>query len=314
MFRWQYHPYGTTAFQAKSATINAVAKRYRYTGKERDEERGLYYHGARYYIPWLARWTAIDPMESKYAGRTPYCYGANNPVNYNDPTGNEEIKTQGTTSAGVTLDAQYHPAGLRSELSVITTAQGLTDVPYSNSNTGMGSFSYVHDSVNNQDYTILNPIGTDKFYSWVDKTTGKAEFFFDDARNKDANGKWTGEWVMYETAEQRIKREYGEEVLKSEAEAKQAMRTAAGFVPFVGGALDIGEGLRDGNIGQVASGSVGLAMDIFGGAILKAAATGIKSAIKMGTGGIVKTGAKEGAEIVTKEVTENVTKRNRRSN
>ena len=24
----EYHPYGTTAFQAKSATINAVAKRY----------------------------------------------------------------------------------------------------------------------------------------------------------------------------------------------------------------------------------------------------------------------------------------------
>ncbi len=43
----EYHPYGTTAFQVKSATINAVAKRYRYTGKERDEESGLYYHGAR---------------------------------------------------------------------------------------------------------------------------------------------------------------------------------------------------------------------------------------------------------------------------
>jgi len=61
----EYHPYGTTAYQAKSATINAVAKRYRFTGKERDEESGLYYHGARYYIPWLARWCSVDPMESK---------------------------------------------------------------------------------------------------------------------------------------------------------------------------------------------------------------------------------------------------------
>ena len=36
-------------------------KRYRYTGKERDEESGLHYHGARYYAPWLGRWTSCDP-------------------------------------------------------------------------------------------------------------------------------------------------------------------------------------------------------------------------------------------------------------
>ena len=90
----EYHPYGTTSYQAMNAAINAVAKRYRYTGKERDEESGLYYHGARYYVPWLGRWTAVDALESKYAGRTPYCYAANNPANYNDPTGNEEYKDE----------------------------------------------------------------------------------------------------------------------------------------------------------------------------------------------------------------------------
>lgn len=61
----EYHPYGTTSYQTMNASINAVAKRYRYTGKERDEESGLYYHGARYYAPWLCRWTAVDPLESK---------------------------------------------------------------------------------------------------------------------------------------------------------------------------------------------------------------------------------------------------------
>ncbi len=58
----EYHPYGTTSYQAMNANIKAVAKRYRNTGKERDEESGLYYHGARYYVPWLARWTAVDPL------------------------------------------------------------------------------------------------------------------------------------------------------------------------------------------------------------------------------------------------------------
>lgn len=83
----EYHPYGTTAYQAMNSSIAAVAKRYRYTGKERDEETGLYYHGARYYIPWLCRWTAVDPLETEYAGISPYCYSFNNPVIFNDPSG-----------------------------------------------------------------------------------------------------------------------------------------------------------------------------------------------------------------------------------
>lgn len=52
----EYHPYGTTAYQASNSSINAVAKRYRFSGKERDEECGLYYHGARYYAPWMVRY------------------------------------------------------------------------------------------------------------------------------------------------------------------------------------------------------------------------------------------------------------------
>lgn len=85
----EYHPFGTTAYQASNSAINALAKRYRYTGKERDEETGLYYHGARYYIPWLAVWTAIDPLEADYAGMSPYNYSFNNPVMLNDPSGAE---------------------------------------------------------------------------------------------------------------------------------------------------------------------------------------------------------------------------------
>jgi len=83
----EYHPYGTTSYQAMNAAIKAVAKRYRYTGKERDEESGLYYHGARYYIPWLARWSASDPLESKYAGWSPYNYVKCNPIMDTDNTG-----------------------------------------------------------------------------------------------------------------------------------------------------------------------------------------------------------------------------------
>lgn len=100
----EYHPYGTTSFQANNDAINASAKRYRYTGKEKDEESGLYYHGARYYIPWLGRWTACDPLESKYGGGSPYVYCSDNPVNRVDQNGmsDDDVKLpKGVRSGGV---------------------------------------------------------------------------------------------------------------------------------------------------------------------------------------------------------------------
>ena len=56
----EYYPYGSTSYQAVSSQTE-TPKRYRFTGKERDEENELSYHGARYYAPWLGRWTACDP-------------------------------------------------------------------------------------------------------------------------------------------------------------------------------------------------------------------------------------------------------------
>ncbi len=84
----EYHPYGTTAYQAKNTAIKAAAKRYRYTGMERDEETGLAYHSARYYLPWLGRWLSSDPLEL-IDGPNLYRYSKNNPVMYNDPAGTD---------------------------------------------------------------------------------------------------------------------------------------------------------------------------------------------------------------------------------
>jgi RHS repeat-associated protein len=85
----EYHPYGTTAFQAMNSAIKATAKRYRYTGKERDEESGLYYHGARYYVPWLCRWASVDPLQAEMPKWSGYNYGFCNPCKWMDSTGME---------------------------------------------------------------------------------------------------------------------------------------------------------------------------------------------------------------------------------
>jgi RHS repeat-associated protein len=82
----EYHPFGTTAYRAVRAGVEVSDRRYRYTGKERDEETELYYHGARYYAPWLARWTAPDPLGA-LGGSGSYVYVRNRPITRHDPSG-----------------------------------------------------------------------------------------------------------------------------------------------------------------------------------------------------------------------------------
>lgn len=85
----EYFPYGSTSYQAVGGQTE-MPKRYRYTGKERDEETGLYYHGARYYAPWLAIWTSCDPAALKSqidVVLSSYAAFALNPVLYVDPDG-----------------------------------------------------------------------------------------------------------------------------------------------------------------------------------------------------------------------------------
>ena len=86
----EYYPYGSTSYQAVDSQTEVSGKRYRFTGKERDEESGLYYHGARYYAPWLSRWTAADPA-GMVDGPNLYAYVRGNPVRLVDPDGMESI-------------------------------------------------------------------------------------------------------------------------------------------------------------------------------------------------------------------------------
>ena len=82
----EYYPYGSTSFQSGANAAQVSLKRYRYTGKERDAENGFYYHGARYYAPWLGRWISCDP-KSIVDGINLYQYVHNNPVKNTDSTG-----------------------------------------------------------------------------------------------------------------------------------------------------------------------------------------------------------------------------------
>ncbi len=94
----EFTPFGETAFGGYAS------KRYRFAGEERDEESGLYYHGARYYAPWLCRWTTTDPA-GRVDGPNLYRYVSNNPLAASDPTGTQERnETESDESDGQALE------------------------------------------------------------------------------------------------------------------------------------------------------------------------------------------------------------------
>ncbi|HUA85988.1 MAG TPA: RHS repeat-associated core domain-containing protein, partial [Bryobacteraceae bacterium] len=89
----EYSPYGETTYQAGISAAEVRRKRYRYTSKERDWENGFTYHGARYYAPWLGRWTACDPA-GMIDGPNLFRFARNNPVVYRDPEGTDPPKPE----------------------------------------------------------------------------------------------------------------------------------------------------------------------------------------------------------------------------
>lgn len=83
--REEFTPYGETSFGSFSK------KRYRFTGQERDEESGLSYHHARYYAPWIGRWSNSDPIGIR-GGVNLHKYARENPTNFRDPNGTNPNK------------------------------------------------------------------------------------------------------------------------------------------------------------------------------------------------------------------------------
>ena len=90
----KYYPFGQTSYYTSSSSIEDSLKRYKYCGKERDEETGLYYYGMCFYADWLCRFVSVDPLQFKYSELTPFQYASNNPVTMIDLDGLEGVRPE----------------------------------------------------------------------------------------------------------------------------------------------------------------------------------------------------------------------------
>jgi RHS repeat-associated protein len=114
----EYAPYGESWVEEGRDSLNRID--HLFTGKELDDETGLYYFGARYMDPKTSRWMSSDPAVAMYLPEAPvddeakkrngnlpgmggvfntvnlatYHYAGNNPLKYVDPNGSDSICAQ----------------------------------------------------------------------------------------------------------------------------------------------------------------------------------------------------------------------------
>ncbi|WP_224994967.1 RHS repeat domain-containing protein [Cesiribacter sp. SM1] len=82
-----YYPFGLTFNEYKME--GTLANKFKYNGKEEQEEWGVIDYGARMYQADLGRWFNVDPLADSSWSFTPYHYVANNPILLVDPDGRD---------------------------------------------------------------------------------------------------------------------------------------------------------------------------------------------------------------------------------
>jgi RHS repeat-associated protein len=113
----------------------------KFTGKERDQETGYDYFGARYYDSRIGRWLQTEPLYNKYLQFSPYCYGLLNPMKLVDADGNE-VYIHGSQAEDILNYLQKQ-------------------MPYLNLNLDNGKLIYSGNGMNEREQKLIEAINSD---------------------------------------------------------------------------------------------------------------------------------------------------------
>jgi RHS repeat-associated protein len=156
----EYSPYGSTSYQAGRSAAEVSLKRYRYTGMERDEESGLAYHTARYYLPWLGRWVSADPIGIA-GGVNLYCYCDDIPTVKIDYSGNNPEEDRGISEREIESAQHDHDFA-----TILWHSKFVTDRPSANRNYKEGFVKQVRNNISGFAHTFLILSGYNEDGNW----------------------------------------------------------------------------------------------------------------------------------------------------
>jgi RHS repeat-associated protein len=102
-----YYAFGLKHNGYNNATTANSAYKYKYNGKELQDELGLDWYdlGARNYDASLGRWMNIDPLADQMRRHSPYNYAFDNPVYFIDPDGMQAYDWYRDSEGAVVYDA-----------------------------------------------------------------------------------------------------------------------------------------------------------------------------------------------------------------
>lgn len=147
----QYLPFGEPFVNQH---LTDYQERYLFTGKERDEETGYGYFGARYMDHELmTMFISVDRYASKYPFISPYVYCAWNPIRITDPNG-DSLRLDGTPEQRETVLNYLHQT--YGNLTFQCDENGYVTLDEELSTIGTYSDRYIKDMTTSSDVSVID--------------------------------------------------------------------------------------------------------------------------------------------------------------
>ncbi len=102
----EYVPFGETFIDERKSQSSWTTP-YLFSGKERDEETGLLYFGARYQDSKYGIWYSVDPLAEKYPNISSYVYCLDNPIKLIDTDGRKVSMYFAKSTVGVGMGVGF---------------------------------------------------------------------------------------------------------------------------------------------------------------------------------------------------------------